>query len=213
VGAFAELDQSQGEAVTETDTNETKREQLRRKVAESRSALTKPQTAAGEPPEGYRALAADYPFALLLGGLALGAIAGAVLPRRAGRKLIQGAVAAAGVAGELGRTYGRQALDTVGDAAGAVGDAAGSIGHESRSRLGTLGEKLVELGEAFGEAASAYGRKAADVAGETATAAGSAAGKAADKAGHLAEDGAANARETGLKIARQVIRLTSQLRH
>jgi len=54
--------------VTETDTNETKREQLRRKVAESQAALTKPQTAAGEPPEGYRALAADYPFALLLGG-------------------------------------------------------------------------------------------------------------------------------------------------
>jgi len=206
VGAFAGLDQSQGEVVSETETNETKREQLRRKVAESQSALARPQPSAGEPPEGYKALAMDYPFALILGGLALGAIAGAVLPRRAGRKLVQGAVAAAGIAGELGKTYGRQALDT-------VGEAADSVTGKSRGSLGALGEKLVELGEAVGEAAGAYGRKAADVAVETASAAGAAAGKAADKAGHLAEDGAANARETGLKIARQVIRLTSQLRH
>src|SRR6185369_15286450 len=118
LGAFAGLDQEQGDAVTEDDEmglNETKRDQLRRKVAESQAALTRPQLPEREPPEGYRALAMDYPFTLVLGGLAVGAIVGAMLPRSAARKLGRAAIAAAGVAGELGMAYGRQAMDAAGE--------------------------------------------------------------------------------------------------
>lgn len=178
--------------------SETKRDALRRKVAESQANLTRTQPAGQQPPEGYRALAMDYPFALVLGGLALGAIAGALLPRSVARKLARGVAAAAGVAGELGLAYGRQAID-----------AAGELSDEGRNKLGGLGEKLAELGETVAESAGAYGRKAADLAGDAAAGAGKAAGKAAGAAG----DAADTARESGMKIARQVIRLTSQLRH
>lgn len=183
---------------TATEPAETRRDQLRRKVAESQASLSRPQVPERDPPEGYKALAMDYPFAIVLGGLALGAIAGALLPRSAARKLVRGAVAAAGVAGELGLTYGRQALDAAGDLTG-----------NRREKLGTIGEKLAELGETVSEAAGAYGRKAADLAGDAAATAGKAAGKAAESAG----DAAGSARDSGMKIARQVIRLTSQLRH
>jgi len=202
VGAFAGLDQEQGAIVTDfspaSDKPETKRDELRRKVAESQASLSRPTLPERNPPEGYRALAMDYPFAIVIGGLALGAIAGALLPRSAARKLARGVVAAAGVAGELGLTYGRQALD-----------AAGDLSDEGREKLGTIGEKLAELSESVSEAAGAYGRKAADLAGDAASSAGKAAGKAAETAG----DAAGSARDSGMKIARQVIRLTSQLRH
>lgn len=179
-------------------TPETKRDQLRRKVAESQASLGRGHFPERDPPEGYKALAMDYPFVLVLGGLAVGAIAGALLPRAAGRKLVRGVVAAAGVASELGLAYGRQAFDV-----------AGELSDEGRQKLGGLGEKLVELGESVSESAAAYGRKAADFAADAA----SGAGKAADKAGQSAGVAAESARESGMKIARQVIRLTSQLRH
>jgi len=184
--------------VSDTEQSETKREQLRRKVTESQAALAKPQLPGREPPEGYKALAMDYPFALVLGGLAVGVVVGALIPRSAASKLARGALAAAGVAGELGMTYGRQALD-----------AAGDLSDDGRRKLGNLGDHLTELGETLSESAGTYGRKAADVAGAASEAMGKAAGRAVETAGDTAE----TARETGLKIARQVIRLTSQLRH
>jgi len=186
--------------------NETKREQLRRKVAESEAAIARSPNPAHlperDPPEGYRALAMDYPFALVIGGLALVALAGALLPRSAARKLARGAIAAAGVAGELGLTYGKQALE-----------AAGELSDEGRQKLGALGERLGDLGGSVSDGASEYGRKAADLATSAASGAGKSAGKAAGVVGDAVGDAAESARETGMKIARQVIRLTSQLRH
>ena len=211
MGAFAGLDHEQGVIVSDISPTgreaslvptESRREELRRKVADSQSELNRQTLPERDPPEGYKALAMDYPFALVLGGLALGAIAGAMLPRSAARKLARGAIAAAGVAGELGMTYGRQALDAAGEVTGG-----------GRDKLGALGERLTDLRDTIGENAGTYGRKAAELAGETATAAAQAAGTAAQTASDAAGEAAGNARDVGLKIARQVIRLTSQLRH
>lgn len=198
MGAFAGLDQNQVVIVNEDPMNETKREKLRRKVAESEAKLNRKQLAEASPPEGYRALAMDYPFALVLGGLAVGAIAGALIPRSPASKLARGAMAAAGLAGELGLTYGRKALE-----------AAGDVADDGREKLGGIGGKLADLGQAIGAEAGEYSRKVADLAAQAA----SGAGQAADKAVGAAGDATENARVTGMKIARQVIKLTSQLRH
>lgn len=92
-----------------------------------------------------RNLAAEHPFALILGSLALGAVAGALLPRSAGRKLSKGAVTAASMAGKLGLIYARQAMEKAEDAA----------------------ESLAELKETVGTGAADYSRKAADLVSET----------------------------------------------
>lgn len=178
MAAFAWLDQEQGIIVSDTPGPETAPTAAGR--ADSQAAPIRPPLPEREPPEGYKALAMDYPFALLLGGLALGAVAGALLPRSATRKLAQGAITAAGVAGELGLAYGRQALE-----------AAGEISDDGREKLGAMGEKLAELGEALSDGAGTCGRKATEVA----------------------SDAANKTRETGIRIARQIFRLMSQLRH
>ncbi|MFC3174361.1 hypothetical protein ACFOD9_08860 [Novosphingobium bradum] len=168
----------------EPEATATKRARLRRKVGESEAAMARSPLPERDPPDGYTALAMDYPFALVLGGLALGAVAGALLPRSAGGRLVRGAIAVAGVAGELGLAYGRHALES-----------ASEMSSDGRQRIGALGGK------------------AASVATQAASEAGTAATKAIGTAGEAAGEIAGNARDTGLKIARQVIRLTSHLRH
>lgn len=172
MAAFARVDHDQGAIVSNIPSPQalpTESAPSEGARTGSRTSSIQPQLPDRDPPEGYKALALDYPFTLILGGLALGAIAGALLPRSATRKLGRGAVVAAGVAGELGLAYGRQALETAVEVSGG-----------GREKLGALGEKLMELGETVGAGAS---------------------------------DAAGSARDTGLKIVRQVIRLTSQLRH
>jgi hypothetical protein len=88
----------------------------------------------GEPPETYADLGRDYPVALVAGGLAAGLLAGMLLPRGTGRKLIKGAAAMAIAAGEVGKTYGQQALDAAGEGREKLKD----LGHEA----GDLGKKL-----------------------------------------------------------------------
>jgi len=158
VAAFAGVDAGKGETVTETRKsavkNGTKREAIRRKVADSKADLARTQPAPAGPPEGLRALAADYPFALVMGGVALGVLAGALLPRSAlgvaaGRKLSKRAAALAGIAGELGLAYGRQALKAAGEAKGKAGEISGTVG----------------------ESAADYSRKAAELVGDAAASA------------------------------------------
>jgi len=131
-------------------------------VSETAKTPARPQAA--EPAESVRALAGDYPFTLVLGGLALGVVVGALLPRSAGKKLAQGAVAAATLAGELGLIYGKQALERAGEATGS----------------------LDELKDAVSARASTLSRKAAEAAGEALGSAGATAREASDKIGRQA---------------------------
>lgn len=152
---------------------EARREELRDKVLASRAELESHALPDAEPPEGYVALAMDYPFAAIAGGLLLGFAAGALLPRGAGRKALRGALAAASVANEVGRVYGRKAIEAADEAT-----------RESREKLG-------ELGATVGENA---GRQARRVVSAT--------GKSARRTTDL-----------GIRIAREAIRLSSNLRH
>ncbi len=102
----------------------------------------------GEPPENYVDLAKDYPVALIAGGLAIGVIAGALLPRGFGRKFARSAVSIALTAGELGRNYGNQVIDVASDGS-----------RESRKKLGNLGDAVSELGGRVALSASDRGRK------------------------------------------------------
>ena len=96
----------------------------------------------GEPPESYRDLGRDYPLALLAGGLVLGAVAGALLPRGISRKTGRGLISVATIASDAGLAYARRSA------------VAASEGRE----------KIAELGGAAGS----YGRKAVDAAGSSA---------------------------------------------
>lgn len=92
-----------------------------------------------EPPETYTDLARDYPLALIAGGLAMGVLAGALLPRGIGRKVGKSVLTGALMAGELGRNYSRQAGEKLGDVASDGRDKVVELG--SRAQGG--GQKAV----------------------------------------------------------------------
>ncbi|MBA3054625.1 MAG: hypothetical protein FP826_06775 [Sphingomonadales bacterium] len=149
-----------------------KRAAIRRKIEASQVDLAKVRPPVDAAPEaGFTNVALGHPLALVLGGLALGAVAGALLPKSLGRRIGKGAVAAATIAAELGLAYGRQALEKTSEAA-----------REGRQKLGTLGETV-------GDEIVIYGKKAANSVDLE------------------------PARENGMKLARKVRKLTSQLRH
>lgn len=133
----------------------TKREAIRRKVDASKTDLARRASPDKRPPEGIRALAADYPFALLLGGAALGVLAGIWLPRgarlAAGSRFSRKAAAAAGIAAELGLAYGKRALEAAAETAG-----------DAREKVG-------EIGETVGDSASGYSQRVAGAAREAAS--------------------------------------------
>lgn len=163
---------------------ETKRKAIRNKVEQSQAELAAPALPKQDPPEGVRALAMDYPFALMLGGLAVGVVIGALIPKGTARKLSRGAISAATVAGELGMTYGRNTLD-------AANETAAIVTREGRQRLDDLSGKLADLSGSVGENANEAGKRALAAA----------------------SDAAEGARNSGLRLAQKVIRLTSHLRH
>ncbi|MEO7247314.1 MAG: hypothetical protein ABIW31_02580 [Novosphingobium sp.] len=105
------------------------------------------------PPETYKELGGDYPVALVIGGLAIGLIAGALLPRSVGRRIARGAVAMAAVAGELGSTYGRKVID-----------GAAEVSRDGREKLGELSGNAGDYGRAATTAASASARRGRDLA-------------------------------------------------
>ena len=179
-----------------------KREEIRRKVEASQAQLAARRNGEGEPPEGLRALAMDYPFALVAGSVVVGAVVGALLPRSPFRKLAGGAAALATVAGELGMVYGRQALDKAGEAAGKLEDLRGDLGESaadySRRATTLIGTASRVAGEVIQEAA-----KSALQAGEVMQ----------DKVLDAAATAQKSTREAGAKVGRQAIRLRSHIRH
>jgi len=167
---------------------DARRDELRDRLAHSRESMDLAVLPEAEPPEDYVALAMDYPFAAIAGGLAIGILAGSLLPRGFGRKLARGTIAAAAVAGKLGLEYGSAALD----AAGKVADEAN---REGREKIGQLGGKLEVLGSSVNDKTRRYGRKAADAANEV-----------------LADKGQKGL-DVGYRLAREAIKFVSNLRH
>ena len=93
-----------------------------------------------------------HPGLVVAGGLALGVLASALLPRGTGRRLAQGAIAAAAVGGEAGMALARQARDSARTAAG-----------EATEHLQTLEDKA-------GEGARQLRRRAVVATGSAASA-------------------------------------------
>lgn len=107
-----------------------------------------------EPPEDLASLLKEHPGLIVAGGLAIGLLAGVLLPKRAttgtDSKLGAKALSLAAVAAELAVTLGQQARDQASDAA-----------REGRARLADLGESANTLGRNAARRASAARGEAA----------------------------------------------------
>ena len=175
VGAFSQLGRQKGEIVSEKTESSAKASKSSGKTGNEPTDLIDKA-----PPEGLRALALDYPIALVAGGIVAGVLIGALLPRARQSRLSKGAVALAGVASEAGLNYARKALDNMAEAAQVSGRVAEAVGERAGAVLHSVGDSAAD-----------YSGKAADTAESAATA----------------------LRSSAEGLARQVIRLTSQLRH
>lgn len=142
------------------------------------------------PPDQLSGLIKEYPGLVILAGVGLGLLAGALLPRSAGRKLARGGAVLATALGEVGYNIGKEALAKASDAA-----------TEGRERLGDLREGL---GDRAGEAAHLAGQ-----AGRRTAEAGRAAG---DNLQRVAVDASAVVRELGEDLARRASRTLARLR-
>ncbi len=106
-----------------------------------------------DPPESPGGLAGEHPGLIIGGGLALGLLAGALLPRGTARRLAQGAIASAALGGEASIALARKA----GDGARSAASEAGSQVRKLEDRAGHGARRL---------------RKSTAVAAGTATSAG-----------------------------------------
>ena len=125
-----------------------RREELRDKLEKSRQSLTVQPVPETDPPEGFVALAMEYPFAAIAGGLAIGVLAGTLLPRGVGRSFARGAVSAVMLAGKVGREYGMQTLETVGE-----------VGRDGRLKLAELGSAAAAQGKRAARSTETQSRK------------------------------------------------------
>ena len=117
---------------------EAKRSRIKDKIAASQARLSRESldqsgydNQLDGPPENYRSLAAQYPWLTVAGGLAVGLLVGAMLPKSAARKFGNRAVGLATIAAELGMAFSKQARET-----------AGEVVHDGAERLGEIGHRL-----------------------------------------------------------------------
>jgi hypothetical protein len=94
--------------------------------------------AEGDPPESLSDLARDYPGLVVVGGIALGLLVGALLPRGTARRLAQGAVAAAAASGEAGLSLARSARARAESAASDAGEQLAELKDEAATSAGKL---------------------------------------------------------------------------
>lgn len=174
-----------------TKTNSTSdriRAQIDKSSAELKSTAPAKRVPEAVPPEGVSGLVADYPGLAIAAGLGIGLLAGALLPRSAGRKLARGAIFLASAGGELGLAFGKQALQAADEAT-----------RESREKLsGTASE----VANTVADRATELGHKAAD--------AGRSAGAGAQR---LAGDASDRARDVGAGIAKLAIDAVARIKN
>ena len=107
-------------------------------------------------PENIGDLFRRHPAAFIAGGIALGVIAGALLPRGTGRRLAKGAVVLATTAGEAGMALSRNARDKAEDLgregrdvlernAGVAQRRAAELADNARTTGAKLVDQVVEL--------------------------------------------------------------------
>lgn len=106
--------------------------------------------------------AREHPGAIVAGGVALGLIAGAVLSRGTGRKIVRHALTLAEVAGTASLALGKQAMDKAEDAGGELR----RQGEAIAGKAGKLAEPAEEAVDAASEAAQRLLRKAVELAGK-----------------------------------------------
>lgn len=176
---------------------DNKSENLRDKIAASDAQLKQDEGRAAtrapgaEPPDKLSSLVAEYPGLAIAAGLGIGILAGALLPRSAGRKLVRGGVMMASAAGELGLAVGKQAMHR-----------ADEVARESRELLGDTAAGASRVANDAGRIAADTGRVVAD--------AGRKAGAGAQR---LAAEASDKARDLGAGIARKASDAASRLRH
>ncbi|MFT4027095.1 MAG: hypothetical protein QM676_09885 [Novosphingobium sp.] len=105
-----------------------------------------------EPPEEFSSLVGEYPGLAIAAGLGLGLLAGALLPRSAGRKIARGVFFLATTGGELGLVLGKQALRKADD-----------VTRESREKIG---ETAAEAAHKAADAGRKAGANAQRIAGD-----------------------------------------------
>lgn len=114
-----------------------------------------------DPPEGVAALVREYPGLVLAGGIALGLVAGALLPRQAGRRLSRGASTLAKAAGTAGIALGHDYLDRAEKAARSGSRRIKASSAEAGARASILAHKGNSVAR---KAGLAIARKALEVA-------------------------------------------------
>ena len=103
---------------------------------------------AGEPPESLADLAREHPGLVLAGGLAVGLLVGALIPRRKGGQLLRNAASLAAVAGELALALGEQTREKAEDARERIVDLSHKAGDAGRRATHAGLEKGDEAREA-----------------------------------------------------------------
>jgi hypothetical protein len=175
----------------------SKSDQIQAKIAKSEAqlqggdSLPVPRRPDDAPPEKFSNLISDYPGLAIAAGLGLGLLAGAILPRSAGRKLVRGGVFVASTASELGLAFGKQAMRK-----------ADEVTRNGREVLGDTAAKAGRVAAEAGHKVADASRKAADAGRE--------AGAGAHK---LAEDATERVRDLGLGLAKKAVDAASRLRN
>lgn len=104
------------------------------------------------PPEGVKALALDYPFALVAGSVAIGVLIGALLPRRQASRLSRPLLAAVGAASEFGLAYAQKALSQANAAAADASAAGTKVIDGASDRAGDLANEAADYAERIASA-------------------------------------------------------------
>ncbi|MDB5723369.1 MAG: hypothetical protein JWQ16_123 [Novosphingobium sp.] len=174
----------------------SKSDRIRAKIADSDAQLQAEDTLPAvrrpdpAPPEKFSNLISEYPGLAIAAGVGIGLLAGVLLPRSTGRKLLRGGVFVASTASELGLAFGKQAVRK-----------ADSATRDGREMLGDTATKAGHLASGAGRKAADAGRKAVDVGRE-----------AGAGALHLAEDATERAHDLGLGLVKMAVEAASRLR-
>jgi len=140
-------------------------------TTETDTALA-PTPNAGDTIEERKSLSAlvrENPAAFIAGGVVLGLVLGALIPKRATGSLTKRALALAATAGELGLAASRQARESAGRAAVDARDLAGKAAKEAGKIIDRDAVIVREKAGQLAEVARGAGAKVADRAGSLAS--------------------------------------------